>query len=102
MNTTSQSQTDTSLGGATAATSTMRAVVQDRYGSSDTWKLSDIDRPEINDHEVVLHVRAAGLDRGTWHEMTGRPDLMRLIGFGLRAMRKLEAGTVRGKLSITI
>jgi NADPH:quinone reductase-like Zn-dependent oxidoreductase len=63
----------------------MRAVVQDRYGSSDTWQPTDIGRPEINDHEVLLQVHAAGLDRGTWHEMTGRPYLMRILGFGLRA-----------------
>lgn len=31
--------------------STMRAIIQDGFGSSDTWQLTDIDRPEINDHE---------------------------------------------------
>ena len=39
MNTTTHPQTDTSP--------TMRAIVQDRYGSSDTWQLTDIGRPEI-------------------------------------------------------
>ena len=34
-------------------------------------------RPEIADDEVLVRVRAAGLDRGTWHLMTGRPYLMR-------------------------
>ncbi len=80
-------------------TVTMRAVVQDRYGSSDTWQLTDIDCPEINDHEVLVQVHAAGLDRGTWHEMTGRPYLMRIMGFGLRSPKnrvpgRAVAGTV--------
>ena len=37
-------------------------------------------------------MHAAGLDRGTWHMMTGRPYLMRLIGFGLRRPRNRVAG----------
>jgi NADPH:quinone reductase-like Zn-dependent oxidoreductase len=97
MNTTTQ--TDTPHGGASASTVTMRAIVQDRYGSSDTWQLTDIGRPEINDHEVLLRVHAAGLDRGTWHAMTGRPYLMRITGFGLRSPKdrvpgRAVAGTV--------
>jgi NADPH:quinone reductase-like Zn-dependent oxidoreductase len=70
----------------------MRAIVQDRYGTSETWQLTDIDRPEIEPHEVLVHVHAAGLDRGTWHNMTGRPYLMRLMGFGLRAPKNRVPG----------
>jgi NADPH:quinone reductase-like Zn-dependent oxidoreductase len=70
----------------------MRAIVQDRYGTSETWQLTDIDPPEIEPHEVLVHVRAAGLDRGTWHNMTGRPYLMRLMGFGLRSPRNRVPG----------
>lgn len=78
---------------------TMRAIVQDRYGSSDTWQLVETDPPVIGDHEVLVRVHAAGLDRGTWHEMTGLPYLMRLMGFGLRAPKhrvpgRAVAGTV--------
>lgn len=92
-------QIDASSRSGTAATVTMRAIVQDRYGSSDTWQLTETDRPEIKAHEVLVHVHAAGLDRGTWHEMTGRPYLMRIMGFGLRSPRnrvpgRAVAGTV--------
>jgi NADPH:quinone reductase-like Zn-dependent oxidoreductase len=68
-----------------ATASTMRAIVQDRYGSADVLRLDEIARPEIADDEVLIQVRAAGLDRGTWHMMAGQPYLMRLLGFGLRA-----------------
>jgi NADPH:quinone reductase-like Zn-dependent oxidoreductase len=61
----------------------MQAIVQDTYGSADVLRLARIPTPEIADDEVLLRVRAAGLDRGTWHLMTGRPHLLRL-GFGLR------------------
>lgn len=76
---------------------TMRAIVQDRYGSSDTWRMSDIDQPAIEPHEVLVRVHAAGLDRGTWHEMTGRPYLLRLMGFGLlRPRRRVPGRAVAG------
>jgi len=44
-------------------------------------------------------VRAAGVDRGTWHLMAGQPYLMRILGFGVRGPKNpvpgLEvAGTV--------
>ena len=70
----------------------MRAITQDTYGSSETWHLTDIDRPEIDAHEVLVRVHAAGLDRGTWHSMTGRPYLMRIMGFGLRAPKNRVPG----------
>jgi NADPH:quinone reductase-like Zn-dependent oxidoreductase len=61
---------------------TMRAIVQERYGSADNLRLAQIATPEPGDDEVLLRVHAAGLDRGTWHLMTGRPFAMRLaLGF---------------------
>jgi NADPH:quinone reductase-like Zn-dependent oxidoreductase len=75
---------------ATAAGS-MRAIVQDGYGSTDVLRLARMARPEIADSEVLLRVHAAGLDRGAWHLMTGRPYLLRLV-CGLRRPRQPVAG----------
>jgi NADPH:quinone reductase-like Zn-dependent oxidoreductase len=61
----------------------MRAVVQHEYGSADVLHIEQIDRPQVAEDEVLLQVHAAGLDRGTWHLMTGKPYLLRLV-FGLR------------------
>jgi NADPH:quinone reductase-like Zn-dependent oxidoreductase len=69
----------------------MQAVVQDRYGDADVLRLAHIARPVVRDHEVLIRVAAAGLDRGTWHLMTGRPYLLRL-GFGLRGPRNPVLG----------
>jgi NADPH:quinone reductase-like Zn-dependent oxidoreductase len=63
----------------------MKAIVQDAYGSADVLELREIDKPEPNDGEVLLRVHAAGVDPGVWHLMTGRPYLVRAMGFGLRA-----------------
>jgi NADPH:quinone reductase-like Zn-dependent oxidoreductase len=70
----------------------MRAIVQDRYGSTDVLRLAEIDKPEIAANEVLLKVRAAGMDRGTWHVMTGQPYLMRVMGFGFRGPKNPVAG----------
>ena len=64
----------------------MKAVQQQRYGGPETWQLRDVPVPEPQPGEVLVRVRAAGLDRGTWHLMTGRPLVMRLA-LGLRGPR---------------
>lgn len=65
---------------------TMKAIVQDEYGEAgDVLRLAEAERPEIAADEVLLRVRAAGVDRGVWHLMAGMPYLVRLMGYGLRA-----------------
>lgn len=64
----------------------MKAMAQDRYGSPDVLELRDIDRPTPKPDEVLLRVRAAGVDQGTWHLVSGLPYLGRLA-FGLRRPR---------------
>jgi NADPH:quinone reductase-like Zn-dependent oxidoreductase len=74
-----------------AAGGTMRAIRQDGYGSADVLRSAQIARPAIGGAEVLLRVHAAGLDRGTWHLMAGRPYLVRLA-VGLRGPRKPVPG----------
>jgi NADPH:quinone reductase-like Zn-dependent oxidoreductase len=62
----------------------MQAMVISEYGSPDALRLSEVERPNIGAAEVLVRVRAAGVDRGTWHLLTGKPYLVRLMGFGLR------------------
>jgi NADPH:quinone reductase-like Zn-dependent oxidoreductase len=62
-----------------AEVSSMKAIVQDTYGSTDVLELREIDRPVPTDNEVLVRVHAAGLHRGDWHVMTGLPYLIRLV-----------------------
>jgi D-arabinose 1-dehydrogenase-like Zn-dependent alcohol dehydrogenase len=62
----------------------MNAVVQDTYGPPEVLELREIDRPVVGDDEVLVRVEAAGVDPGVWHLMTGRPYLVRVMGYGLR------------------
>ncbi|MEU4555235.1 NAD(P)-dependent alcohol dehydrogenase [Micromonospora violae] len=64
----------------------MKAIVQESYGSADVLHLRDIDQPAVGDEDVLVHVRAAGVDPGVWIFMTGRPYLARLAS-GLRRPR---------------
>ncbi len=71
----------------------MKAIVYTEYGSPDVLELRDIDEPEIADDEVLVHVHAAGVDRGVWHIMTGLPYPIRLAGYGLRAPKNPVIGS---------
>ncbi len=73
---------------------TMSAVVQDAYGEAeDVLRLEDVPGPEVGDGEVLVRVRAAGVDQGVWHVMAGLPYPIRLAGFGLRAPSTRVRGT---------
>ena len=75
-----------------AAPSSMRAVVQDRYGSAEVLRIGEVATPSAGPGEVLLRVHAAGIDRGTWHLLTGKPYLMRLMGFGVRGPKNRVPG----------
>lgn len=69
----------------------MKAVIQESYGGADTLELREVPVPSPRRGEVLVRVRAAGIDRGTWHLMAGLPLVMRL-GFGLRGPRQPTPG----------
>ena len=86
------------------ADATMRAIVQDDYGSvaEDVLRLeAAVARPAAGDDEVLVRVAAASVDRGTWHIMAGLPYPIRLAGFGLRAPKPLNPGrSVAGTIEL--
>ncbi len=74
--------------------STMRSIVQRRYGlvPEEVLRLADVPRPTPSDGEVLVRVHAASIDRGTWHIMAGLPYPMRAAGFGLRRPKAANPG----------
>jgi NADPH:quinone reductase-like Zn-dependent oxidoreductase len=71
----------------------MKAMVRDAYGSADVLELRDIDKPQIDDDEVLVRVHAAGVGRDVWHVMTGLPYPIRLAGYGFRAPKNPVIGS---------
>ncbi|MEZ5238902.1 MAG: NAD(P)-dependent alcohol dehydrogenase [Microthrixaceae bacterium] len=72
---------------------TMDAVTQYRYGSpAEVLGLEVTEVPEPGPGEVLVRVRAAGVDQGTWHLVAGMPYVVRASGFGLRRPKCAVAG----------
>ena len=75
-----------------SGTTMMRAVVQQVYGdTAEVLRMTEVARPEPGAGEVLVRVAAAGVDRGVWHLMAGKPYAARLV-FGLRAPRNPVRG----------
>jgi NADPH:quinone reductase-like Zn-dependent oxidoreductase len=70
----------------------MKAIVQDEYGSPDVLELRDTDKPEIGDDEVLVRVRAAGVNPGDWAITGGLPYIARPV-YGLRKPKNAVRGT---------
>jgi NADPH:quinone reductase-like Zn-dependent oxidoreductase len=78
----------------------MRALLQHGYGTPDVFSVGAVPDPTPGRGEVLVKVHAAGVDRGTWHVMTGRPFPVRpAIGL-LRPRQRVPgldlSGTVVG------
>jgi NADPH:quinone reductase-like Zn-dependent oxidoreductase len=71
----------------------MKAIVQDKYGSLDVLKLREIDKPVVEDDEVLVRVRAASIHPDVWHVLTGLPYVLRIMGSGLRKPGNPVPGT---------
>lgn len=56
----------------------MKAIVQDRYGSSDVLRFEEVDTPTPGDNEVLIRVHAAAVNAADWHIMRGDPRLARI------------------------
>lgn len=56
----------------------MKAVIHSRYGDPEVLHVTLLERPVPQKNEVLIRVKAAGLDYGQWHLMSGTPYLMRL------------------------
>ncbi len=67
---------------------TMTAVVQEEYGTDpeDVLGVAQVPVPTVGKGEVLVRTRAAAVDRGTWHVMTGIPLVAR-PAFGIRRPR---------------
>src|SRR2546422_9033269 len=82
----------TEIRATTTRRTTMKAVVQDTYGSSEVLDLRDIAKPEIGEGDVLVRVRAAGVNPGDWAIMGGLPFIARPV-YGLRKPKNPVRGT---------
>jgi NADPH:quinone reductase-like Zn-dependent oxidoreductase len=77
----------------------VQAVVQNSYGPPEILTLAEVDKPTVGEDDVLVRVCAASVDRGVWHLMTGRPYLVRVMGYGLRRPRtRVRGADVAGRV----
>ena len=65
----------------------MKGMVFDTYGPPEVLELRDIDKPVPRGDQVLVRIRAGGLNPADWHFMRGHPYFVRLLT-GLRKPRK--------------
>jgi NADPH:quinone reductase-like Zn-dependent oxidoreductase len=70
----------------------MQAIVQDTYGNASVLKQRDIEKPLIGDRDVLVRVRAAGVNPADWAIVSGLPYIARPI-YGLRKPKNIVRGT---------
>lgn len=70
---------------------TMKAAVRRCYGPPDVLAVESVERPTLADDQMLVKVRAAGLNPLDWHRLRGTPYLMR-IGEGFGAPKDVRLG----------
>jgi NADPH:quinone reductase-like Zn-dependent oxidoreductase len=74
-----------------AGATTMKAIVHRCYGAPDVLQVEDVEKPVPADDEVLVKVRAAGVNPLDFHYMRGKPYIMRL-GSGIGAPSDARMG----------
>jgi NADPH:quinone reductase-like Zn-dependent oxidoreductase len=70
----------------------VKAIVQGKYGSAEVLELREIAKPEIGPRDVLIRVRAAGVNIADWAIMGGLPYIAR-PAYGLRKPKNGVRGT---------
>ena len=70
----------------------MKAVVYKSYGSPDVLQIKEVEKPTPGDHEVLVRVRAATVNRTDCANLTAKPFIMR-FSLGLIKPNKTIMGT---------
>jgi NADPH:quinone reductase-like Zn-dependent oxidoreductase len=69
----------------------MKAAMRTRYCAPEEVQVREVEQPVPGDDEVLVRVRAAGLNILDWYEVTGRPWVAR-ASMGLRAPKEHRLG----------
>ena len=80
----------------------MRAIVQNRYGSADLLEMQEVEVPRVEDDQVLVRVHATSVHPDIWHVVHGIPYFLRLMGNGFfRPRRKIPGTDMSGVIEST-
>jgi NADPH:quinone reductase-like Zn-dependent oxidoreductase len=71
----------------------MKALVRHRYGGPGVVRVEEIEQPELEDDRVLVRVRASSLNKADWHQLRGRPRVMRPMMGGVLRPKSPLIGT---------
>jgi NADPH:quinone reductase-like Zn-dependent oxidoreductase len=74
----------------TQHTTSMKAIVHERYGRPDVLELRDVEKPVLEDNRVLVRVHASSVNPVEWYGVTG-PYFAR-VGNGLRKPKDPSVG----------
>jgi NADPH:quinone reductase-like Zn-dependent oxidoreductase len=61
----------------------MKAIVYTKYGPPDVLQLKEVEKPILQDNEVLVKVHAVSINAYDWHMLSADIFLVRLMGAGL-------------------
>jgi NADPH:quinone reductase-like Zn-dependent oxidoreductase len=70
----------------------MKAIHHDRFGPPNILELADLGVPSPGPGQVLVEIRAAGVNPGDRHAIRGVPYAARLMGYGLRRPKQPVPG----------
>lgn len=76
--------------------STMRAIVGDRYGRPSALELREVAIPALDPDRVLVRVAAASLNMFDWHMITGTPYMARMMAGIAKPKRPIPGADMAG------
>ena len=76
----------------------MKAFINEKYGSPETLRMAEIDKPAPDADEVLVKVLAASVNAADWHVLRGKPLFSRATLGLLRPKHKILGGDVAGRV----
>ena len=77
----------------------MQAMVYTTYGSPDVLKLKEIQKPILQDDEVLIQVYTAAANAGDWHLLRGNPFMIRLSAGLRKPKHQILGADVAGRVA---
>jgi len=76
----------------------MKAFTQEKYGSPETLRLADVDKPVPNADEVLVKVLAVSINPADWHSMRAKPLFSRATLGLLRPKHNILGVDIAGQV----
>ncbi len=76
----------------------MKAFTQEKYGSPETLRMADVDKPVPNPDEVLVKVLAVSINPADWHSMRAKPFFSRATLGLLRPKHNILGVDIAGQV----